>query len=175
MSKKKNLPEYRAQYLTDYFTDYAGNKRMFTLCAVTIPEVVIPSNPGINSVIYDPETYTISWKESKDVYPTFTKKLKLGISVQCPEDMPDEELGKKIAYGKALKYDNHVMMVTKEGMINTKVVEALLEQEADYFQKNPDSYIAGYKKKMWKYKEEQMEDVLKKEINKLHTYTKISD
>ena len=148
MSKKKNLPEYRAQYLTDYFIDYAGNHRMFTLCAVTVPETtIISSNTAEHYIIHQDE-----------------------IIINL-----NEELGKKIAYGKALKYNDHIIMVTREGMINTKLVTALLEQEAEYFKKNPDSYIAGYKKKMWKYKVEQMEDVIKKEINKLHAYTKISD
>ena len=173
MSKKKNLPEYRAQYLTDYFIDYAGNHRMFTLCAVTVPETTIISSNTAEHYIIHQDEIIINFDDIKNL--TFPKKLKLGMAVQCPEDDANEELGKKIAYGKALKYNDHIMMVTREGMINTKLVTALLEQEAEYFKKNPDSYIAGYKKKMWKYKVEQMEDVIKNKINKLHAYTKISD
>lgn len=165
MSKKKKLPEYRAQYLIDYFTDYAGNNRMFTLCAVTIPCEVSPISVLSNwqdsititniGTVGNNSICEIKSKDSNtEKYPAFTKKLKIGISVQCPDDDPNEELGKKIAYGKALKYNDHTLLVTRDGMINTKLVMALLEQEAEYFKKNPESYIAGYKKKMWKYYED---------------------
>lgn len=141
MSKKKILPEYRAQYLTDYFVDYAGNKRMFTLCAISIPldadEDMMVGVVGTGADIKD--------------CLVFDKQLKLGMAVQCPEDPADEELGKKIAYGKAVKYSDHVMAVTDAGMINTVMVDALLHQEAEFFKRNPESYIAGYKKKMFQY------------------------
>lgn len=135
MSKKKVWPEYKAQYLTDYFVDYAGHQRMFTLCAVSVPMEAL----GV-----------INFPEIEDVY-VFSKELRLGMAVQCHDDKADENLGKTIAYGKALKYNDHVMCVTSPGMINTVMVDALLKQEAEYFKRNPESYIAGYKQKKFKW------------------------
>ena len=52
----------------------------------------------------------------------------------------------KIAEGKARKEKSRVgtLLSTSKGMINTKVVEALLEQELEYFKQNPGVYIKGY-------------------------------
>lgn len=165
MSKKKVLPQYRAQYLTDYFVDYAGNKRMFTLCAISIP---VEDEGFVWDAIknYDYMDDTIYFDEDTEILDThFTKELRLGMAVQCPDDEPDEKMGEVIAYGKALKYNNHVMLVSHPGMINTMLVDALLKQEAEYFKKNPDSYIAGYNNHKWKYlKQEQVNY----ECNNLH-------
>lgn len=121
---KKNLPNYKVQYYSDYFVDYKGSKRMFTLAAVSVPET--EDDNGM-------------------------KRLHLGMSIQHSDDKADPELGKKIAYGKAIKYWDHVLLASSPGMINTAMVDALLKQEAEYFKKNPSSYITGYEhlKKQW--------------------------
>ena len=142
MSKKKVLPQYRAQYLTDTFVDYAGRERMFTLCAVSID--LIKKNYGALVGSYYEEVDEDSGLE-------FVKELRLGMAVQDADDMPEAEIGKKVAYGKALTYNDHVLTVTHAGMVNTLMVETLLKQEAEYFKRNPASYIAGYNTYKFRY------------------------
>ena len=62
------------------------------------------------------------------------------------------DLVEYIAVGKSLKGKGKYLLVTDSGLINTKMVRALLEQEADYFKRNPESYIAGYNKAAEKWK-----------------------
>ena len=59
----------------------------------------------------------------------------------------------KIALGKALKMldapekrTGKIIAVSDKGLVNSAVVDAILDQEAAYFKRNPGSYIAGYDK-----------------------------
>lgn len=117
----------RVEYIVDTFTDYAGTKRNFVMAAVSLSD-----ETGVG--IYENGNYV----DSQD------KVLSIGVSVCRPNDTFNEELGKRIAEGKAVKYRNHAMYVTDAGLINDKVVKALLEQEAEYFKTNPGRYLAGY-------------------------------
>lgn len=75
------------------------------------------------------------------------KMLSIGVSVRCVRDK-DTGRGEEIAYGKAVnnvnKGDAHVLFVSHTGMVNTTMVKALLDQEAEHFAKDPGSYIKGY-------------------------------
>lgn len=107
----------RTTFISDTFTDFAGLKRIFTICAIS---------EEIDSLGY--------------------KGLQLGISVQNPLDSHNAELSKKIAEGKAIKKPFGKLVSDNTGFINSKVVNALLEQECEYFKNNPGKYIAGYNK-----------------------------
>ena len=63
-----------------------------------------------------------------------------------PDDTFNEELGKEIALGKALKRPSGVLYASKAGMINTDLVDALISQEMLYFENNPGAVLAGYDK-----------------------------
>lgn len=122
---------YKVAYKQGSFVDYKGAQVNFILAAVSIP------------------TNTVLVPVDNDGKPTgdgdwSIKTLSIGIAVQRPEDHWNEELGKKIAYGKALKRREHCLVTTDPGLVNTKMVEAVLEQEASYLQVNPGRYIAGY-------------------------------
>jgi len=109
-------------YKIDKFTDFSGYTREFIFCAVSIENI-----------------------DSKDDM----KVLRIGVSVQNPKDAEiDTELGKRISYGKAMKNKSccGIIVSNNKGMINTKVVNALLEQEAEYFKINPGKYLKGYNK-----------------------------
>lgn len=107
-------------YNVDKFTDFAGKVREVVLCAVSTDEM------------------------------GFGKELRLGVSVQNPHDnIVNTELAKTIALGKAMKDKSCagiLMVILNDGMINAKVVDALLEQEMEYFKTNPGKYIKGYNK-----------------------------
>lgn len=112
-------------FKTGLFIDFEGNVREVIFCAI-----------------------------SADGADSLTKVLKLGLSVRNVKDSYDEELGKKIAYGKAKKDKTCIgkLYSTNKGMINAKMVEALLEQELYYFKNNPGKYLKGYDAQKDKFK-----------------------
>lgn len=132
----------RTNYHIDKFVDNKGIEREFIIAAVSIDlrkdKSVLHSMSVISFDDYD-MTYGID------------KVLCIGIAVRRPEDTYDENLGMKIAEGKALKALSNpskgkLLFASDAGLVNTKMVQALLEQEALHFKHNPSSYISGYKK-----------------------------
>ena len=160
---------YKVVYKQGNFIDYKGAQVNFILAAVSIPTntVLVPVD---EDGFEDPE---------KEQYES-TKILSLGIAVQRSEDTWDEERGKQIAYGKAIKRRNHVLAATDRGIINTKVVEAILAQEASYMQVNPGRYIAGYDEARDKYlaakaKEEYMNSLTAEEKLAINVVASVKD
>lgn len=134
----------KVNYHIDKFVDNNGIEREFILAAVSIDLKKDSSIDLRNSYA------TIFKFTSFQTYP-ITKVLCLAISVKRPEDTFDEELGMQIAKGKALKVlknpkKGKIIFVSEPGLINTKMVQAILEQEALYFKRNPRCYIANYGK-----------------------------
>lgn len=125
-------------YKVDKFTDYTGLEREFIIAAVSVP--------GYSEQLLPIDDWNCSQIDCEKV-------LYLGVSVRHPSDKYDQEIGKKIAVGKALKLKGKQLFVSHAGLINTKMVEALLEQEAEYFKRDPSSYIAGYRQQERKWKE----------------------
>lgn len=168
--KKKNEMPLKHETYKGTFTDYRGMSRDFTMVAVSIP---VKEDIAVfeTHLAFDFETenecrevHTFNYNSLKS-YPETTqasvytpletqtkispvrKMLAIGVAVRCNRDK-DLGLGEYIAYGKALRNASsgtgHVMFVSHGGMINTKMVRALLEQEAEHFAKDPGSYIKGY-------------------------------
>lgn len=135
----------RVVFRNGMFTDYKGNQRQYIVAAVSertddcygIPATVVCG--GMKPDII----------ETRDA----VKKLTLGFAICSPEDKWDEELGKTIALGKAVKRPARVMWVSHAGMINTDVVNALVDQEMKFFENNPGCVIAGYDEAKRKYEQ----------------------
>lgn len=125
----------KVEYIVDSFVDYTGKERKFVMAAVSMHN-----------------EYCIDIKEDEDTVLNDHKILSIGVSVCRPSDEFNEALGKRIAEGKATKYRDHALYVVDAGLINDKMVKALLEQEAEYFKVNPGRYLAGYDKDAQKYK-----------------------
>lgn len=139
----------KTEFLIDKFVDYTGKEREFILAAVSVPLLCedcmeIPDIESFDGEIYD----------DARLLP-LQKLLLIGISVCNAEDKFDEEIGKRIAVGKALKFKGKCLALTDAGLANTTMIEALLKQEATYFKRNPESCIAGYSnaEKRWKEKQ----------------------
>lgn len=131
----------KIEYLCDKFVDYRNKEREFVFAAISIPVKV--------------DVYAYDYPLELKKFPTsheISKCLAIGMSIRHPDDKYNVEFGKKVAVGKALKGKGKYLFVDDPGLVNTKMVKALLEQEADYFKRNPESYIAGYTKaaKKWK-------------------------
>jgi hypothetical protein len=139
----------KSVYKVDKFTDFNGVEREFIIAAVSVDVDKDSENTNITGVdvtLYDGDEDYIDIKSQK--------VLLLGVSIRNANDTYDEKLGKRIAFGRALKMlsepwknTGKIIVVNDKGIINTAVVTAILDQEAEYFKRNPDSYIAGYAKK----------------------------
>lgn len=125
----------KVEYIVDSFKDFTGEERQFVMAAVSLHG--------------EPEVYI---KEDDEPIDNDMKVLSIGVSVCRPSDEFNEALGKRIAEGKATKYRDHALYAVDAGLINDKMVKALLEQEAEYFKVNPGRYLAGYDKDAQKYK-----------------------
>lgn len=124
----------RIETLTDSFVDENGDMRYFVIAAIS---VVFNEDDEPATVI------DVNNDECGDV----VKGLKLGFAICNPVDNFDENLGIQIAVGRARKNAEYALLVSEAGFINTRLVKAFLEQEAEYFKHNPETRITGYKRK----------------------------
>lgn len=120
----------RIEYRIGEFIDFAGRTRKYVVAAV--------------SELIDCACVTTVTRDANLIMDEVVKKLSLGFAICNPEDKWDEELGKRIALGKAMKRPARVMYTSHAGMINTEVVNALINQEMKFFEKSPSTVIKGY-------------------------------
>ena len=170
-TKKEWNPEFKYETVTGKFKDYRGNERDFTMVAVSIPmdeydyvrvEKTVPyekecqlpdkvvENENGEVIDFVPGSLTFFQDKIDVVLSPITKMLTIGVSVRCVRDK-DNGYGERIAYGKAVKLHKHVLFTPNSGMINTMMVKALLEQEAEHFKKDPGSYLTGYNADKFRY------------------------
>ncbi len=135
----------RVVFRNGMFTDYKGNQRQYIVAAVS--ERTQNADGICSTVIEDGNT------PDEIICADAVKRLTLGFAICSPEDKWDEELGKTIALGKAVKRPARIMWVSHAGMINTDVVNALIDQEMKFFENNPGCVIAGYDEAKRKYEQ----------------------
>ena len=143
----------RTVYKVGEFIDYLGNTRKFIIAAVSVTTEGKTEVDIFGEGDYGLNTYTCP------------KALAIGVSTCLPNDEFNEEIGLKIAVGKALKDRSHWIFTTDEGLINTGMVEGLLTQEIEYFKKNPGKYLKGYEEGKKKFEQAQTEANLEQAIN----------
>ena len=110
-------------YKVDSFIDFEGKERKFVLLCATINDPSLIINTEFNEA----ERY-----------------LNLGIALCNEVDEFDEQLGVKIALGRAQKKLNHMIVFQRGSMINKDLVNTILERESAYLKKYPGFYIEGY-------------------------------
>lgn len=110
-------------YKVDSFIDFEGKERKFVLLCATIndPSLIL------NTQFTEAERY-----------------LNLGIALCNEVDEFNEQLGVKIALGRAQKKLNHMIVFQRGSMINNDLVNTILERESAYLKKDPGFYIEGY-------------------------------
>lgn len=128
------MKKERIETLVDHFVDGNGDTRYFVIAAVS--ETFTDSD--------EPAYICNDWG---DELGNVVKGLKIGFAICNPCDKFNEELGRTIAIGRARKNAEYALLASELGYINTKLVHAFLEQEAEYFKHNPEYKIAGYKRK----------------------------
>lgn len=144
--------------INDMFVDYKGIVHPFTIVAVS---QTLPKNGnelgeagdtyGNCEVTHEVAIYLEDYG-TYDYLGCVGKVVKIGVAI-CN---PDDDYNEKVGYNKALaraRNSNPVLYanVNNLGIINTAVVEALLQQEAKYLKENPAKYIKGYKEAEEKY------------------------
>lgn len=137
------------EFITDSFTDYAGKVHHFVIAALSqnLPDNVrdIEDNPsGYDDagVTYEVGEYIEDYG-TENYIGTVSKVLRLGISICNPTDTFKEEVGARKAIARAHNAKPS-LYASNPGVINTGVVKALLEQEAQYLKNNPENFIPGY-------------------------------
>lgn len=143
------MKKRKVEYRKGAFVDFSGRTREYIIAAVSelLPNAADVTGPGKH---YEtPVQYRVTelcGDGHVDIGSQVIKRVSIGFAVCSPDDVFDENLGKEIALGKALKRPAGEMYATKAGMINTSLVEALISQEMEYFENNPGSVLAGYDK-----------------------------
>lgn len=74
------------------------------------------------------------------------KSLTFGISICNPIDEFNEEIGKRIAIGRAMKKEEADLYVVDPGMIWTDMAMILLKRKMKFIKDNPSEYIAAFRK-----------------------------
>lgn len=136
------------EVINDSFVDYAGKTHHFTIAAVSslLPrngeELEMHDDYADKEVTHEVAIYVEDYG-TDDYLCNVTKALRLGISMCNPTDEFDEKVGALKAIARARENEPALLSVDP-GTINTKVVRALLEQEAEYLKHNPENFIVGY-------------------------------
>lgn len=111
------------QKLVDYregsFVDFEGKDHYFVVCAV-IREHTIFKNP--------------------------TRILSFGVSFCNPVDKHNNELGKKIAYGKSISDGNTSVLLGRSRLLNIETVKYILDNEVNHVKQYPEQYSVAYAK-----------------------------
>ena len=132
----------KVSYRVDTFKDFNGDLRHFVIAAVSLPTTAL-----VEEFDKDDE-YAFEAEYTEDC----SKVLLLGFSACQSSDAFDEEIGKKIALGKALKGRKYALYATNKGLINSGMVESLLDQEVKFFKKDPGYYLKSYRDAENRYK-----------------------
>lgn len=135
------------EVINDSFVDYAGKTHYFTIAAVSslLPrngkELGMDSHED-NTVTHEVAVYVEDYG-TDDYLCNVTKAVRLGISMCNPTDEFNEKVGALKAIARA-RENSPALLSVDPGTINTKVVRALLEQEAEYLKHNSENFIEGY-------------------------------
>lgn len=134
-------------YKSGSFTDWLGVEHPFVVAGVvdhTEGELILASCESV--------------AEGKVVLPVIEynddghirRSLFIGVAICNPKDIKEhrynEEIGKKIAYNKALskKLAQRWVATNIPGMLTEDVVKCILDQEAAFVAAHPEAFIKGY-------------------------------
>ena len=116
------------QKLVDYregsFVDFEGKDHYFVICAI-LREGTICGH--------------------------LTRILSFGVSFCNPVDKHNNELGKKIAYGKSISDRNTNVLIGRAGLLNIETVKHILDNEVNHVKQYPEQYSVAYAKAKNKY------------------------
>lgn len=154
-------------YKSGSFTDWLGEEHPFVVAAVvgrTEGELILAGCQSVQGVkIVQP---VIEHDDDGHI----RRSLFIGVAICNPKDIKEqrfsEELGKKIAYNKALskKLRQRWFATNIPSMLTDNVVECVLNQEVAFVAAHPEVFIKGYLESKAKYERKQQAE---KEFAKL--------
>lgn len=119
-----NAKQKFVDYREGSFIDFEGKDHYFVVCAV-LKENTILGN--------------------------LTRILSFGVSFCNPVDKHNNELGKKIAYGKSVSDRNTNVLMGRAGLLNIDTVKYILDNEVNHVKQYPEQYSMAYAKAKEKY------------------------
>ena len=119
-----NAKQKFVDYREGSFVDFEGRDHYFVVCAV-LKENTILGN--------------------------LTRILSFGVSFCNPVDKHNNELGKKIAYGKSVSDRNTNVLMGRAGLLNIDTVKYILDNEVNHVKQYPEQYSVAYAKAKEKY------------------------
>lgn len=127
------------EVIKDSFVDYAGKTHHFVIAAVS---EMLESENSDSLLVMQVEGHNGELIQSSLV-GYVEKGVRIGISICNPEDKFDEKVGTLKAIARA-RNSGIALYAADRGYINTALVRAFLQQEAEHLKNNPDMYIQGY-------------------------------
>ena len=119
---------YAKQKFVDYregsFVDFEGKDHYFVICAVLKEDTILGH---------------------------LTRILSFGVSFCNPVDKHNNELGKKIAYGKSVNIKNTNVLMGRAGLLNIETVKHIFDSEVTHVKQYPEQYSVSYAKAKDKY------------------------
>ena len=119
-----NVKQKLVDYREGSFVDFEGKDHYFVVCAV-LRESTIREN--------------------------VTRILSFGVSFCNSVDKHNNELGKKIAYGKSVSDRNTNVLLGRAGLLNIEAVKYILDNETNHVKQYPEQYSVSYAKAKDKY------------------------
>ena len=119
-----NVKQKFVDYREGSFVDFEGKDHYFVVCVV-LRESTICEN--------------------------VTRILSFGVSFCNPVDKHNNELGKKIAYGKSISDRNTNILLGRAGLLNIETVKYILDNETNHVKQYPEQYSVSYAKAKDKY------------------------
>ena len=112
-----NVKQKLVDYREGSFVDFEGKDHYFVVCAVL--------------------------REST-IFENVTRILSFGVSFCNPVDKHNNELGKKIAYGKSVNDRNTNVLLGRAGLLNIETVKYILDNEVNHVKQYPEQYSISY-------------------------------
>lgn len=119
-----NVKQKFVDYREGSFVDFEGKDHYFVVCAVL---------------------------REGTVSGTSTRILSFGVSFCNPVDKHNNELGKKIAYGRSVNVKNTNILLGRAGLLNIDTVKYILDNETNHVKQYPEQYSTAYAKAKEKY------------------------
>lgn len=130
-----------AEFIEGTFIDYKGDKREYTICALSCP-------------------------------------IEEGDDKASDSEVKQLRLGMAEAERKAKENPFSILRSDTCGVINSTMVQAILEQEAEFFENNPGKYIKAYRKDAERYfyelELEEKRQKMSKKMQDIHDYLLIA-
>lgn len=138
------------QYATGKFKHFDGKEREFTVCMVSISPKAwdysdsMYSNEEGNFILTN-ESCISTEARPEGIISTWERYVNFGVSVRNPNDSYNEDIAKKIAYGKANSTKGYTVAFDDLALMSTEIANALLKNFVEKVSNDPSLAIQNYK------------------------------